>query len=137
MSKAKHPAGPVLQAYHDDELDPVTAAELASHCERCETCRAELAELQRLSGILASTPAPKLARAVWPRVQPGERHGSRFRPAYAIAACAAGILLGVLLGPVRFGEKQAGNELAWMETVTLWDSAASSSLLGVYQSGQD
>ena len=135
MTDTKHPAGHVLQAYHDGELDPSAAAEVAAHCESCEACRAELAELERVSRVLAGAPAPELPRSVWQRVRPDRAAEARFRPGLAIAACAAGIALGVLLGPIPFGEETTETERAWTETATILGGDATASLLDVYQSG--
>ncbi len=137
MSNTKHPVGHVLQAYHDGELDASAAAAVADHCEHCAACSAELAELEQLGQLLASTPTPELSRTVWHRVRPGRVRRSRLRPALAFAACAAGVIVGILLGPIRFDAQVTGTELAWSETATVWNNDATSSLLTVYQSGQE
>jgi anti-sigma factor RsiW len=137
MSNTKHPAGHVLQAYHDGELDPPAATEVAAHCERCATCRTELTELRRLDQLLASAPTPELPRTVWHRVRPGQARETRLKPIFAFTACAAGIILGVLLGPITFSTEETRTDLAWSEVVTVWNGSATSSLLAVYQSRQE
>lgn len=137
MSNPKHPAGHVLQAFHDGELNTSSAAEVTLHLEQCQVCRSELAELKDLDQLLAKAPAPELPRTVWHRVRPGRPQETRFKPAFGIAACAAGILLGLLIGPIQSSTDQSSNELAWSENVTVWDANASSSLLGVYQTTSD
>ena len=137
MSDTKHPAGHVLQAYFDAELDEPTAAGVQAHCEQCPACRKELAELEQVGRLLAGVPAPELPRTVWHRVRPGHERESRFKPAFGFAACAAGIVLGILMGPLKFNAEQADTELAWSETVTVWDSGASASLLNVFQYEQE
>jgi anti-sigma factor RsiW len=137
MNETKHPAGHVLQAYNDGELDPSAAGEVADHCEHCEVCRSELAELEGMGRLLAGIPAPELPQSVWHSVRPRREREFRLRPALAVAACAAGIIIGVLLGPVRFSAEEAAVETAWSETVTVWSGDVSSSLLGVYQTEQE
>jgi len=137
MTDSTHPAGHILQALHDGELDPSLVAGVESHCAECEACRAELADLERMEQLLAASPVPELPRTVWHRVQPGRRRDSRLKPVFAVAACAAGIILGVLLGPVQFTPEETGTEVAWSETATVWDGSATSSLLGVYLTGQE
>jgi len=137
MTDSKHPAGHVLQAFHDGELGSSEATSVAAHCEHCEHCQAELADLERMGRMLASDPAPELPRSAWPRVRPGRGRESRLRPVFVFTACAVGIILGILLGPIRFSAEETGTELARSEAVTVWIGGATSSLLSVYQSGQD
>ncbi len=138
MKEFKHPAGPILQAYHDEELDASTAAQVTAHCEKCADCRAELDDLKRLSLLLTGASAPELPRTVWHRVRPGRPQPSRLKPAFGLAACALGIVLGILMGPIQFSaQNQADTQLAWSETATIWDSGASADLLGVYQTFQE
>lgn len=137
MNDTKHPAGHVLQAYHDGELDASGSAGVAAHCERCAACRNDLAELAQMADLLAASPAPELPRSVWHRVKPGREPESRLRPVLAFAACAAGIVLGFLVGPVRFVAEEAVAETSWSENVTVWNGEASTSLLAVYQTEQE
>lgn len=137
MTDSTHPAGHVLQAFHDGELESTTVAEVAAHCEKCEACRAELDDLERVQQMLAASPAPELPRTVWHRVRPGQHNEPRFKPAFGIAACAVGIALGILLGPLEFNGENTATDLAWSESVTVWDSGASASLLNVFQYEQE
>lgn len=137
MNNQKHPAGHILQAYHDRELDPVAAAEVKAHCGICDDCRSELVELDRIGVLLAGASAPELPRTVWHRVRSGHQQESRFKPAFGVAACAAGIALGFLLGPLEFNAEKSDTVLAWSETATVWDSGASTSLLDVFQYEQE
>ena len=141
MSQAKHPAGPVLLAYHHGEMDASEAAKIAVHCEECAACRTELDELKSVNLFLAKGPTPELPRTVWHRVRPGRNQSartSRLQAAFVLAACAAGIVFGILIGPIQFSaESQTDKQLAWSETVTIWDSGASATLLSVYQTAED
>lgn len=137
MSDTKHPGGLVLQAHHDGELSPPFAAEVVDHCENCAVCRADLAELERVRRLLEGAPARELARTVWPRVRPNRRRANRLRPAFAFAATAAGVVVGILAGPIRFSGEEAVGDLAWAETVTVWNGGETSSLLAVYRADQD
>jgi anti-sigma factor RsiW len=137
MSNTKHPAGHILQAFHDKELDQPAAAEVKAHCGLCDECRSELAELGRMSTLLSGAPAPELPRTVWHRVRPGRPQESRLKPVFGFAAGAAGIVLGILLGPIDFNAETTGTDLAWSENVTVWDNGASTSLLNVFQYEQE
>ena len=109
-----------------------------AHCEQCDACRAELAELDLTEQLLAGAPAPELPRTVWHRVRPGQAPEPRFKPAFGIAACAAGIVLGVLMGPIQFSAEETGTEVAWSGTViALGQRDHVLPLLDVYQTGQD
>ena len=136
MSETRHPPGHVLQAYRDGELDAAAAAEVAAHCEGCAACRDELADLERVEQLLAGDPAPELPRTVWHRVRPGRASEPRLKPVFAMAACAAGVIVGVLIGPIGLLTDEAGAETAWSETMTVWSGDTTSPLLGVFDSGQ-
>lgn len=137
MNNTIHPAGQVLQAFHDGELDTDTKAAVQAHCGQCTECRNEIEELEETTRLLAHSPSPELSRTVWHRVRPGHAREPRFKPVFAFAAGAAGVVLGILLGPVQFNEEIADTQVAWTETVTVWGGSASSTLLDIYQSGQE
>ena len=135
MNDATHPEGQVLQAYHDGELEASAAADVAEHCRNCESCRAELDQLRELGRMLAGVETPEMSRSVWQNLQRGREREVRIKPLFAMAACAAGIVLGVLMGPLQLGESTAADELTGTETLNVWNAEATSSLLGVYESG--
>lgn len=137
MSDAKHPAGHELQAFHDSELDATRSAQIAAHCRQCASCRAELADLERVGDILAAAAVPEMPRTIWHRVKPERKQASRLRPSLAFVACAAGVALGVLIGPIRVDTEVANTDLAWTESVAVWNASVSTSLLTAYQSEQD
>lgn len=137
MNQTKHPAGHVLQAFHDGELDAKETAAVEAHCLQCAACRNELAELEDTARLLAASLAPELTRTVWHRVRPGRAREPRFKPVFAFAAGAAGVILGILLGPIQFGTDGVDTEVAWTETTTIWSGSASTTLLDIYQSGQE
>lgn len=137
MKHSTHPAGHILQAYHDGELDLSLVAEVKAHCQECQACQSELADLEQVAQLLAASTAPELPRTVWHRVRPGRPSETRFKPIFGLAAGAVGIVLGLLLGPVQFDLEKAGGDLAQAETVDLWDAGTTSPLLAVFQSGQN
>ena len=137
MRDSKQPAGHILQAFHDGELASSVTSDVDAHCRQCADCRAVLADLERTDQLLTSVPMPELPRTVWPRVRPKLESEPRLRPTLGIAACAVSIVLGVLLGPVRFSAEEAGSDLAWSESVTIWNGSTIPSLLTVYQAGQE
>lgn len=112
MSSAKHPAGVMLQAYHDGELSAPLRDSVAAHCEQCEECQTNLADLEHLEALLAGAPTPEWSRTVWHRVRADRVPSTTPRPILAIAATAAGIVMGVVLGPVRLNGEEAGADLA-------------------------
>ncbi len=128
-----HPEGHILQAYHDGELPAAEAVEVRAHCEACALCQAQLADLKMMNSLLGSVEAPVMSGSVWPRIQVSEDHPNTIKPAWGLAACAAGIALGFLLGPVQSEGDSTATNLAWSENVTVWNTEASSSLLGVFQ----
>ena len=139
MKETKHPAGHELQAYHDGELGTDARARLADHCERCARCRAELDELERMDGLLNGLDAPELPRSVWPHVAAAHRSANRGRLGTAFgfaatAACAAGLAIGILLGPVDFGTESATEVTAWSGPASLLSGGSGSTLFEFYQS---
>ena len=137
LPERQRPAGYVLQSYHDGELEQRAASDVAAHLEQCAACRRELAELGRINRLLADVPAPELPRGVWPRVRPGRAREPRLQPALVFAACAIGVVLGILIGPIRFGGGEVVAAPTRTETVKPWGEDVSSSLLTGYQAGLD
>lgn len=137
MSEPKHPDALALQACHDGELDPAAATAIAAHCARCAACRTELEELARVAQLLSASTVPELRRSVFPQVRPGRAREARLRPALGFAACAAGIVLGVLLGPIRFHPEATDSDASWTGSLAVWSGDATSPLLAVYRSGQE
>ena len=137
MTHSKHPNGDQLQAFHDGELSASVTNELDEHCRQCQTCRNILAELDQTDQLLARIPTPELPRTVWHRVQSERRDERRLKPVFGIAACVAGIVLGVLVGPIQFSSEETSSDLAWSDSVSLWSGNTTTSLLTVYQTGQE
>jgi len=142
MKETKHPAGHELQAYHDGELGADARARLADHCERCARCRAELDELERMDDVLGGLDAPELPRSVWPRVAAAHRPADRGRlgTAFGFAAataCAAGLAIGILLGPVDFDAGSETETSVWSGPTSLLSGGSSSTLLEFYQSSTE
>lgn len=133
MPSERHPDGLELQAYFDGELDPAQARAVQAHCETCPECRTELGALSEVSALLLSTPAPELPRPIWGEVRPMGEAEFRFKPLWGAAACAAGIALGVLIGPTSVLTGGDAAETEWTQTSSLWSGETTSSLLGVYE----
>ncbi|HUS46693.1 MAG TPA: zf-HC2 domain-containing protein [Phycisphaerae bacterium] len=87
---------PKISCYHDGELPPAEAAELAAHLRQCESCRQELERLRGLSKWLSSSPTPEIPAAALGRlrgrVQP-RRDRAVLRMAKTLTAAAAAVLL--------------------------------------------
>lgn len=137
MSPTNHPAGHVLQAYHDGELEGNERATVEAHCEECADCRNELAELRETDVLLAASPAPELPRTVWHRVKPGRPRENRFKPAFAFAAGAAGVIIGVLVGPIQMTAAAVEETTTWSTSETIWSGGSTAPLLNVFPTGQD
>ncbi len=141
MNDVRHPAGHELQAYHDGELAAEASAHLAAHCEGCEACRARMADLERVDGLLAGIDAPDMPRSVWPGIAVRQRKDAgRLGPAFgfaAAAACAAGLVIGILVGPVQFSAETTTDEVTWTGPSSLLEGGSGSSLLSVYQADAD
>jgi len=130
MSSSGHPRAELLQALLDGELPEQERAAFEEHCRQCAECRRKLGELERLRAALAADPPPTLAASVWPSVQARLHRGPR--PGFALAglsaaACAAGVLLGLLIGGSPAGE-------GWSNPLEYWSGSGSTSLLDVYTS---
>ncbi len=100
MTDHRHPAGPDLMAWRDDELPPPAAQAIADHVAACAACRAEVQALDQARGLLAGDPAPPLAPA-WPRIAASRARDDRLGRPFAwaaAAACAAGLAAGLLVG---------------------------------------
>jgi anti-sigma factor RsiW len=128
-----HPEGHILQAYHDGELPAAEAIEVRAHCEVCAECQAQLIDLKMMNSLLGRVEAPAMSGSVWTRIQASEDRSFAIKPVWGLVACAAGIALGFLLGPVQSGQENAASNLAWSDNVTVWNTDATSSLLGVFQ----
>ncbi len=137
MTENNHPTRFQLQAFHDGELEQPLIAELSAHCESCQICRAELAGLNQVEQLLTATETPELPGSIWQRVRPQKDHEKGLKPVFAYAACVAGIILGVLLGPIQSDAEEADKDSMWAAPTSVWDKRATSSLLAVYQSGQE
>jgi len=98
-----------LQAWLDGEVPPAEAERLLAHCAGCAACGRALAEAERLLGALdRDAAALNEERAGQPSLWPAVRARTtasahrRLGPWMALTAstaAAAGLLIGVLLGP--------------------------------------
>lgn len=94
-----------LSAYHDGELGPAEAAEVAQHLRSCAGCAADLAELETLSSGLKETlaapaPAGLKARALAAAAPKGRPRAVAVLLAGAAAALVIGLM--ALLAAKRF-----------------------------------
>lgn len=137
MNPTNHPAGHVLQAFHDGELEGNERAAVEAHCAECAPCRNELAELAEVASLLSAAPVPDLPRTVWHGVKPGRPRENRFKPVFAIAAGVAGVLLGILIGPVQMEAAAEDDTTTWSESATIWSGGTTAPLLDVFPTGQD
>jgi anti-sigma factor RsiW len=146
-SGAPHPPGHIIQAYFDQDLSVEEAAVVQQHCRDCPDCRQALAELGAVKEWLAADRPDEVPDPVWPalRTRLQREAGRRIGPVFALgtaAACAAGIVLGLLVGaPASVGTTQGPSDsrdteetaaVTWSSVAHLWSSGASASLLDIY-----
>jgi len=104
-----------LSSLIDGELPHDDARAARQHLRRCRTCALEYRDLLSAWELVAGIPRMKPSAELWPSIKAGMaqapvagflqmRHWAF--PALAMAVCAAGITIGVLLG----GWMQAGDE---------------------------
>jgi len=142
MNGNDHPLGPVLQAYSDGELVGTEATAVEAHCGECDECREVLAQLAAVQDRLQMVGPEAMPSSIWPAVaaQVKREQGQRLGPAFAMgtaAACAAGIVMGLLVGTPPTGEQVDGDQVAWTSSSELWSGSGSASLLDVYSSSQE
>lgn len=137
MTTSQHPAGHVLQAFHDGELRGNELAAVEAHCKQCAECRNELTALAETTALLAAAPTPELSRTVWHRVKPNRSREPRFRPVFAFAAGAAGVVLGILIGPIQMTATAEDETTTRFASATFWEGGTTAPLLEVFPTGQD
>jgi anti-sigma factor RsiW len=136
MTDHRHPAGPDLMAWRDDELPPPAAQAIADHVAACAACRAEVQALDQARGLLAGDPAPPLAPA-WPRIAASRARDDRLGRPFAwaaAAACAAGLAAGLLVGSPAPPTGDADAE-SWRTDLPLWPGSSSESMLEMFSTG--
>ena len=112
-----------IGAYHDGELSPDEAEDLARHIRQCPLCRQELERLQTISNWLSSSPAPGIPAAALARlrrsVQP-RRDRTILRTAEALTTIAAAVL--VVCSALVWHDRETSTGPA--EAPAVWESAA-------------
>ncbi len=125
-----------LQALVDGELSPEEERTVRDHCEQCERCGSLLREVEDVYRRLGDLPPADLEESLWPVVQ-GRLRGRTARRSLpfavgASAMAAAGILIGLLLGPASGTDPAAGGETTWAEMGSLFDESTVPTLDTVY-----
>jgi len=64
-------------AYHDGELSPVEAAEVAAHLTECSFCAAEVASFTKLSRMSRQLTDPPVPGKMWEELETKLRGGER------------------------------------------------------------
>lgn len=112
MSACKN-IGPLLDGFHDGELDGPERQRVQQHLDQCPRCRSDLASLEAVGGFvraaIAGAPEPDfwsgIARQLPPQRMPARRAPLRrrwMRPlgAAAAVAAAAAVVLSVTEAPI-------------------------------------
>ena len=137
MNSTDHPRGYVLQAYFDAELSDTDAAVVDEHCRDCARCREILADLNAVQQRLASDKMDVSPKPIWPHVAPGLQRERKHRIGFVFAlgttaACAAGLVLGLLLGTPANNNQSEENGDSRNSLGYLWSGGGNSSLLDIY-----
>ncbi len=130
----------ILPDYTVGALEEHIAAHVRAHLAECESCRRELAALERTGELLAPLlPAdpprdlwPKIRAQLEPRTQPKPAWRVYWKPAMAIAAAAAILIVALLAWPLMQAAPPAtpdlpvlavaeGNTYAEAQIAAAWD----------------
>jgi len=137
MNHNTHPEEQVLLAFFDEELAADKASQVKIHCESCAECQQILTDFAAVQEMVQSNIPVQKPQPVWSAVaskQGGFQHDG-FQPALVfgtIAACAAGLALGLFMGePQGGGYTNKGTE-AWASADYLWSGTDSPSLFVVF-----
>ncbi|MFH1842466.1 MAG: zf-HC2 domain-containing protein [bacterium] len=95
-----------IQAYCDGELSTMEAAAVREHCAGCAECGRILRETEAVWRLVAASRTPELAHSTWPslqsRLEPRVSRWARYAlTGGAVAATAAGLILGIWLGEMQ------------------------------------
>jgi anti-sigma factor RsiW len=86
-----------IDAYYDQELDPLDRASVEEHLAQCPHCRQELASLQRLSSRFFSIPTDELSHRELNRLYTVSQSAPQAKPllpfAVGLMAAAASLLV--------------------------------------------
>lgn len=106
-----------LSAYHDGELPPELAAEVAGHVAACPSCAAELEMFRKLSSMTRRLTDPPLPAGDWEKLRTKLTPNVTSKSAFANAlrrpiAVAATILVLASIGLTSYRMRQASHEQA-------------------------
>jgi anti-sigma factor RsiW len=125
-----------LQALVDGELSREEERTVRDHCRECERCASLLRDAEEVYRRLGDLPPARLEESLWPAVQ-GHVHGraaGRNIPLAvgASAMAAAGILIGLWIGPAFAPRSATESETTWAEMGSLLDDGTVPTLDTVY-----
>ncbi len=133
MNDTYHPEDDQLLAYHDEELATAEATLIKEHCEVCSLCRQTLTGFAAVQEMIQTNIPDQTPLPVWPAVARGRKDNLHqiITPSLVfstIAACAAGIAIGFLLGAPQSGNTMTQGTETWSSVDYLWSSEDSPSL---------
>ena len=137
MTHKEHPDSQRLMAFLHGELAEAEASLVQDHCSSCAECRQVLDGFGAVQNLLQADIADQKPQPVWPVVarEMSQNRGRVFSPSFVfgtVAACAAGIAMGLLMGsPSNTMVTEQGNE-AWASANYLWSGTDSPSLFQVF-----
>jgi anti-sigma factor RsiW len=126
-----------IQACLDGELEPIAAAAVREHCDRCPACGRVWRELEAVWAVIASAPEPSPSRPVWPAVRarltaPVSRWWRLSYVGGAVAATAAGLLLGLWFGHPATAQDSRGPQVDLLAISALLEDGGERTLDGLY-----
>lgn len=137
MTGHEHPKDLVLLAFGDGELPEAEAQAVAEHCTICAECSRLLTDFEAVRVSLAADLQLAGPQPVWPLVASRLQHerSRRIGPMFALgttAACAAGIVLGLMLGTPPSQSSTENDSVAWTSVDQIRSGSGSASLLDVF-----
>jgi anti-sigma factor RsiW len=139
MNHNHHPEEYRLLAFLDEELEAGEASLVRDHLEVCDQCRQTLADFSAVQemvqcNIPQQTPQPVWSAIATKRSFKNEKNLTPSLVFGTLAACAAGIALGFLLGAPQGGNTAVQGTEAWASADYLWSEADSPSLFTTFSS---
>lgn len=129
----------------DGELSPREETEVREHVKSCAACAAVWKESEEAAALLEADAPGESAPPIWPAVRAKlrEKRSGRITVAFRVGAslaAAAGILLGLYIGSIRFDDayrNATADSSAWTEFDSVLGTESDSPLDGLFLSVAD
>ena len=132
-----HPESHQLLAFLDGELSKQEANEVKSHADSCPQCQNTLADFSSIQDLVQTAKPQLKPQPVWASVARRREKDQSWQPSVSlvfgtVAACAAGLALGLLMGEPKDAGSLVEETKAWASTDYLWSGSDSPSLYNVF-----